>query len=70
VSHQPRDSYPVVVDFLVLDFNAPERVETMLRALASSIAAHSAVAPDNIFIHCQTARSGNVFDAGDIVRWD
>jgi len=69
VSHQPHGSHPVLVDLLAPDFNTLERIETMLRSLASSIAAHCTVAPDNIFIHCHTARSGNVFDVGDIVRW-
>ena len=41
----------------------------MLRAVASSIAAHCDIAPGNVFISYRAATSGCVFDAGDVVRW-
>lgn len=66
---QPRDSHPVLVDLLAPDFNTPEQVETMLCALAKSIASHCDIAPHNVFICYRAAASGCVFDAGDVVRW-
>ena len=69
MAHQPRDSHPVLVELLAPDFNSPEQIETLLHALARIIAAHCDVAVENIFVNCRSARSGCVFDAGDIVRW-
>jgi hypothetical protein len=70
VADQPRDSHPVLVDLLAPDFNSQEQIETILRALARSIAAHCDVAAENVFVNCRSARSGYVLEAGDIVRWD
>ena len=66
---QPERSHPVLVDLTAPDFNPPELVETMLRTVAASIARRAGVPLDNVFVLHREARSGMVFDAGEIVRW-
>lgn len=68
-SEQLAVSHPLLVDLLAPDFNAADDVERMLIAIAGSLAARAGVARDNIFINQREARSGRVFDAGEIVRW-
>ena len=68
-SEQPARSHPVLVDLLVPDFNADDDVARMMTAVADSLAARGGIVRDNIFINQRDARSGRVFDAGDIVRW-
>jgi hypothetical protein len=38
---QPQDSHPMLVDLLVPDFHSPEKIATMLAAVASSLSAHT-----------------------------
>lgn len=59
----------IVVDLLMPDFNSANAIEKMLVTTASSLSEQSGIAINNIFINCQLARSGLVFDAGRIVRW-
>lgn len=66
---QPAATHPVLVDLLAPDFNPPERIEAMLRTVADSIAKRAGVPSDNIFVDHRRARSGTVFDAGEVVRW-
>jgi phenylpyruvate tautomerase PptA (4-oxalocrotonate tautomerase family) len=68
-SRQPDNSHPVLVDVLSPDFNPSEKIEKMLRVIASSISARVKIPIDNIFINHRQARSGMVFDAGEIERW-
>lgn len=68
-SVQPADSHPVLVDLLAPEFNCDETVMSMLSAVAQSIARVSGVAEHNVFVNYRQARSGQVFDAGKIVRW-
>ena len=68
-SRQPRGSHPVLVELLAPDFNSEAKVEKMLAAVASSISKRARVPVTNIFVNFRPARSGMVFDAGDIVRW-
>ncbi len=68
-NEQPVGSHPLLVDLLAPDFNADDDVERMLIAIADSLAARAGVAQGNIFINQRDARSGRVFDAGEIVRW-
>lgn len=68
-ARQPADTHPVLVDLLAPDLNPPERIEAMLRTVADSIATRAGVPSDNIFINHRRARSGMVFDAGEVVRW-
>ena len=63
------DSHPVLVDLLAPDFNSPETVQTMLEAVAQSVAGVSGVALRNVFVNYREAHAGQVFDAGEIVRW-
>lgn len=67
--NQPEDSHPILVDLLVPDFHPPEVVQKMLECVAGSIADRARVPTNNIFINVRQARSGQVFDAGEIVRW-
>jgi hypothetical protein len=66
---QPEGSHPVLVDLLLPDFNEKAAIEGYLHAAADSVAAHAEVAKDNIFVNARLARSGHVFDVGEIVRW-
>lgn len=66
---QPEASHPVLVDLLAPDFNSPERIETMLLAVAGSIAKRAGIPLANIFINHRPAHSGMVFDSGEVVRW-
>ena len=68
-ARQPVDSHPFLVDLLAPDFNSGEEVETMLRAVASSLAKHAGTPLKNIFINHREAAPARVFDAGDLVRW-
>ena len=56
----------VLVDVLAPDFHPPERVEAMIRSVAASAAREAGV---EAFVSFRAARSGHVFDEGDIVRW-
>ncbi len=66
---QPPNSHPVMVNILVPDFNPPENIEKIILSVAEVLAKSVKVSQENIFIHLQTARSGTVFDNGDIVEW-
>lgn len=68
-SLQPATSHPLLVDLLAPDFNDSEQVGRMLQAVAKSISWRAKMPIANIFIHHRQARSGRVFDAGEIVRW-
>lgn len=67
--HQPRDSHPILVDLIVPDYHSPERIESMMRSVAASIARRTEVPAENVFVQCQLAGSRRVFDGGEIVRW-
>lgn len=62
-------SHAVLVSLLAPDFNSPERIETMLRSAAAAVAHQAGVSLENVFVHFRPARSGEVFDGGDVVRW-
>ncbi|MDQ4125958.1 MAG: hypothetical protein M3134_10210 [Actinomycetota bacterium] len=66
---QPEASHPVLVDVLAPDFNDDERIGAMLRSVAGSVAEAAETTPDNVFVVFHAARSGRVFDGGDVVRW-
>ena len=68
-ANQPNNSHPILVDLLVPDFYPPDLVEKMLTSVAASISKRAGVSDHNIFINLRLARSGQVFDAGEIVRW-
>ena len=60
---------PVLVDLLAPDFNDEESVAAMLRAAASAVARAAGVGEERVFVDFRGARSGHVFDGGEIVRW-
>ncbi len=68
-NNQPESSHPVLVDLLSPDFNAPEKIEKMLRVVASSLSERVKIPISTIFINHRQAHSGMVFDAGEIARW-
>jgi len=66
---QPPASHPVLVELVAPDFIPPEQVEKLLRATAAAVARCARVSPENVFVEFRGARSGQVLDAGEIVRW-
>ena len=66
---QPVGSHPVLVELLAPDSNSGARIEQMLQVVAAAVAAQAGVEPGNVFVHFHPARSGQVFDRGEIVRW-
>lgn len=66
---QPRESHPILVDFLTPDTHSPDTIADMLNILARSISKHAKFAVENIFINHRLAHSGRVFDDGEVVRW-
>lgn len=65
----PASAHPVIVDLLTPDFNSIEVAGQMLLTLARSISLRSGMNQNNIFINHRYARSGMVYDDGEIVRW-
>jgi hypothetical protein len=68
-AHQIQTSHPILVDLLSPDFNDAALVEKMLHTVAVSISKRARIPVSNIFISHRYARSGMVFDAGEVVRW-
>ena len=68
-AEQPEDSHPVLVDVLAPDFHPDDRIEAMLRSVAASVARQAGVPQANVFVAFTPARSGHVFDGGDVVGW-
>jgi hypothetical protein len=68
-AEQPEHSHPLLIAILAPDQHPADRVERMLRAAAASTADATGVDPANVFVESRAARSGEVFDGGDIVRW-
>ena len=60
---------PVLVDLLAPDFADDERIATMLHAAATAVAEAAGVSTHEVFVDFRGARSGHVFDAGEIDRW-
>ena len=68
-AEQPSRSHPILVDLLAPAANSSEKVEKMLTTLASSISSLTGVPIENVFINYREAKSGMVFDAGSVVRF-
>lgn len=66
---QPDSPHSVLVDLLTPDFNDRDTVQTMLETLAQSIASLTHISIRKIFINHRQARSGMVFDDGEVVKW-
>jgi hypothetical protein len=56
----------VLVDVLAPDFHPPERVGAMIESVAASV---RRLTGEQVFVAFRAARSGEVFDGGEIVRW-
>ncbi|MFQ5589174.1 MAG: hypothetical protein ACE5F7_10075 [Nitrospiria bacterium] len=61
--------HPVIVDLLTPDFNDMTVIALMLETIAESLSKRADFPKNNIFINHRQARSGMVFDDGEIVRW-
>jgi hypothetical protein len=66
---QPDASHPVLVELVASDANPPQRLEAMLLAAARAVAAQARVPDRNVFVELRPARSGLVYDEGEVVRW-
>ena len=66
---QPAGSHPVLVELVAPDLHDDESVERMLVAAADAVARQAGVPRENVFVEHRAARSGHVFDGGEIVRW-
>ena len=60
---------PILVDVVAPDFNDDERIVAMLRAAAGAVARAVGVEAGGVFAEFRGARSGQVLDGGEIVRW-
>ena len=60
---------PILVDVVAPDFNDDERIVAMLRAAAGAVARAAGVDLRGVFAEFRGARSGQVLDGGEIVRW-
>ncbi len=67
--YQAKQSHPLIVEILAPDFTQQEAIEKMLLSVAKSLARLTGLDETNIFINYQGARSGQVFDNGDLVSW-
>ena len=67
---QPFASHPVLVELFAPDFNAQDRIENMLEVIAGAVATAAGVAAENVFVEFRPARSRQVFDGGQVARWD
>lgn len=66
---QPPASHPLLVELLAPDFNSDERIERMLEVVAGAVAAQVGTGEANVFVAFRPARSGHVFDCGQLIRW-
>lgn len=62
-------SHPLLVDVLLADSQPAERAESIIQAAAASLAARGGIPIERVFVNARYARSGMVFDKGEIVRW-
>lgn len=56
----------VLVDVHAPDLHPPERVEAMLESVAASV---ERLTGTEAFVSFSAARSGQVYDGGEVVRW-
>ena len=66
---QPRDSHPLIVEVMLPDFYALDRVEKIIMAVVEAVSTVTHLPTKNIFVQVNRARSGAVFDEGRIARW-
>lgn len=56
----------VLAEVLAPDFHPPERVEAMIRSVAATVERETGTPA---FVEFRAARSGHVYDGGEVVRW-
>ena len=61
--------FPVLVTMLVADLLSVATRQTLLEAAGQAIARLAGVHGDKVFITCQAAESGSVYDEGRVVEW-
>ncbi|MCG7897104.1 MAG: hypothetical protein JAY99_17570 [Candidatus Thiodiazotropha lotti] len=66
---QPESAHPLLVEMLLPDFNSREAIGEYIKAVAESLSRHAQIPINNLFVNCHLARSGQVFDAGEMVHW-
>ena len=66
---QSFETHPLIVDLLIPDFNDHNQVQRMMRSIATSLSEELDCPMNRVFINCRYARSGMVFDDGEIVEW-
>lgn len=67
--YQPNNSHPLIVEILLPDFYALDRVEKIMQCTVSAIHDVVGMPKENIFVQVNRARSGAVYDEGRVVRW-
>lgn len=68
-SIQPEKNFPIIVEIHSPDINDDTTIQLMLESVAKSIASRAEFPINNIFINHLSARSGHVFDDGEVVYW-
>lgn len=67
--YQPLNSHPVLVEIMLPDLYALDRVERIIYATVDAVHSISGMPKTNIFVQVNRARSGAVFDEGRIIHW-
>jgi hypothetical protein len=67
--YQPLNSHPVLVEIMLPDLYALDRVERIIYATVDAVYSVSGMPKTNIFVQVNRARSGAVFDEGRIIHW-
>lgn len=62
-------AHQIMVRLVVPDYNEPEDVQTMLSCAVSCVSAAARIPLASVFGRATLARSGQVFDEGEIVEW-
>lgn len=66
---QSQHTHPLLVDLVVPGFYRTEQVAKALQATATAISVHTNIPKTNLFIQAKVAKSGCVFDNGNLVSW-
>ena len=69
LKYQAVDSHPIMVGLVAPDFTSTEELQNMMAFIASELSNLTGINKTNIFIEYRCAKSGWVFDKGEIVNW-
>lgn len=61
-------THPLLINVLIPDFNSDGAIQRVMNAIAESLGLLG-FERDEIFINLSLARSGMVYDRGEIIRW-